>query len=89
MWYSRRAQSQDREPQGRGARPAAPDDPLVSCLMVTRDRLTLAKRAIRCLARQSYPLVELVIVTDGTERFGWPWNGTRPRPAWTGCAQCR
>jgi glycosyltransferase involved in cell wall biosynthesis len=37
--------------------------------MVTRDRLTLAKRAIRCLARQSYPLVELVIVTDGTERF--------------------
>jgi glycosyltransferase involved in cell wall biosynthesis len=69
MRYSRRAQSQDREPQGRGARPAAPDDPLVSCLMVTRDRLTLAKRAIRCLARQSYPLVELVIVTDGTERF--------------------
>ena len=60
-----------RQPRARQApvRPVAPGDPLVSCLMVTHDRLALAKRAIRCLARQTYPHVELVIVTDGAERF--------------------
>jgi glycosyltransferase involved in cell wall biosynthesis len=53
----------------RSARAAAHNDPLVSCLMVTHDRLALAKRAIRCLARQTYPRLELVIVTDGQDRF--------------------
>jgi glycosyltransferase involved in cell wall biosynthesis len=43
--------------------------PRISCLMVTYDRLGLAKRAIRSFARQSYPNRELVIVTDGEERF--------------------
>jgi glycosyltransferase involved in cell wall biosynthesis len=37
--------------------------------MVTYDRLALAKRAIRSFARQSYPHRELLIVTDGEERF--------------------
>src|SRR5262249_13990002 len=55
-------------------RPAAPallqaKLPLISCLMVTLDRLTLAKRAIRSFAAQSYPERELVIVTDGTDTF--------------------
>jgi glycosyltransferase involved in cell wall biosynthesis len=43
--------------------------PTVSCLMVTHDRLALAKRAIRCFANQTYHNRELVIVTDGTLRF--------------------
>jgi glycosyltransferase involved in cell wall biosynthesis len=43
--------------------------PSVSCLMVTYDRLGLAKRAIRCFAAQTYPNRELVIVTDGERRF--------------------
>ncbi len=43
--------------------------PTVSCLMVTLDRLTLAKRSIRSFAAQNYPERELVIVTDGTETF--------------------
>jgi glycosyltransferase involved in cell wall biosynthesis len=43
--------------------------PLISCLLVTRDRLALAKRAIRCFAEQTYPNRELVIVTDGTGDF--------------------
>jgi glycosyltransferase involved in cell wall biosynthesis len=43
--------------------------PAVSCLMVTLDRLTLAKRAIRSFAAQSYQQRELVIVTDGKESF--------------------
>ena len=50
--------------------PSAAAGPLVSCLMVTRDRLNLAKRAIGCFANQAYPNRELVIVTDGTSRYG-------------------
>jgi glycosyltransferase involved in cell wall biosynthesis len=53
----------------RGTRPASPANPLVSCLMVTHDRLALGKRAIRCLARQTYSNVELVIVSEGQERY--------------------
>jgi glycosyltransferase involved in cell wall biosynthesis len=43
--------------------------PMISCLMVTLDRLSLAKRAIASYADQRYPNKELVIVTDGTARF--------------------
>lgn len=43
--------------------------PLISCLMVTHDRLALAKRAIRCFANQTYPAKELVIVTDGEKYY--------------------
>jgi glycosyltransferase involved in cell wall biosynthesis len=43
--------------------------PRISCLMVTYDRLTLAKCAIRSFAAQSYPEKELIIVSDGEERF--------------------
>ena len=39
--------------------------PLVSCLMVTRDRVALARRAVRCLAAQTWPAIELVVVDDG------------------------
>jgi glycosyltransferase involved in cell wall biosynthesis len=46
-----------------------PGLPLISCLMVTYDRLSLAKRAISSFAAQSYPRKELIIVTDGEERF--------------------
>lgn len=42
--------------------------PKVSCLMVTHDRLALAKRSIRCYAAQDYPHRELVIVSDGAQR---------------------
>jgi len=44
--------------------------PLVSCLMVTRNRARLASRALRCLAAQTWPNVELVIVDDGDEDYG-------------------
>lgn len=43
--------------------------PLISCLMVTRDRLRLAKSAITSFAVQTHPNRELVIVTDGEERY--------------------
>ena len=42
---------------------------MISCLMVTLDRLALAKLAIRSYAEQSYPSRELIIVTDGEESF--------------------
>jgi glycosyltransferase involved in cell wall biosynthesis len=40
----------------------------VSCLMVTRDRVALAKRAIRCFADQTHANRELVVVCDGEPR---------------------
>ncbi len=42
---------------------------MISCLMVTLDRLALAKLAIRSYAEQSYPDRELVIVSDGEESY--------------------
>lgn len=46
------------------------DQPLVSCLMVTRDRARLARRALRCFAEQTWRNKELVIVDDGDEDYG-------------------
>ena len=43
--------------------------PMISCLMITRDRLALAKRSLRCFAEQTYPNRELVIVTDGEPEY--------------------
>ncbi len=43
--------------------------PLVSCLMVTRNRAALARRAVRCFVEQSWPERELVIVDDGAEDY--------------------
>ena len=39
--------------------------PLVSCLMVTRDRPGLARRALRCFEAQTWENRELVVVDDG------------------------
>lgn len=48
------------------AKPVLPTQtPLVSALMVTRDRIERAKLAIRCFQHQSYPQVQLVVVDDG------------------------
>ncbi|MEW2258850.1 glycosyltransferase [Streptomyces sp. NPDC047869] len=41
--------------------------PTVSCLMVTKDRSSTARRAIRCFRAQTYPSLELVVVEDGTD----------------------
>lgn len=53
--------------------PASPrhngQGPLVSCLMVTKDRVRLAKQAIRSFASQTYERRELVVVTDGQRRY--------------------
>jgi uncharacterized protein len=43
--------------------------PLISCLLVTRQRLEMAKRAIDLYAAQDYQPRELVIVSDGREEF--------------------
>jgi mannosyltransferase OCH1-like enzyme len=41
--------------------------PTVSCLMVTKDRSSTARRAIACFRTQTYPNLELVVVEDGTD----------------------
>jgi glycosyltransferase involved in cell wall biosynthesis len=43
--------------------------PKISCLMVTYDRLALAKRSIDCFATQTYPNRELVVVTNGEKDY--------------------
>jgi glycosyltransferase involved in cell wall biosynthesis len=46
-----------------------PTEPLVSALMVTRNRANLARRAVRCFAQQTWQNKELVIVDDGAEDY--------------------
>lgn len=41
----------------------------VSCLMVTRDRAALARRAVACFAAQSWRDRELVIIDDGDQDY--------------------
>ncbi|MEU8823181.1 glycosyltransferase family A protein [Streptomyces sp. NPDC048636] len=41
--------------------------PLVSCLMVTKDRPGFAARAVRCFLAQTHAPAELVVVDDGTD----------------------
>lgn len=43
--------------------------PKISCLTVTLNRLVLLKEAINCFRDQTYPDKELVIVSNGTERY--------------------
>lgn len=43
------------------------DRPLVSAMMVTKNRPELAKRALQCFLRQTYPVKELVILDDGED----------------------
>jgi glycosyltransferase involved in cell wall biosynthesis len=45
----------------------ADPQPLVSCIMPTRDRRRFVPRAIRCFLYQDYPNKELVIVDDGND----------------------
>ena len=45
---------------------AAP--PKVSCLLVTADRPTLCRRAIRCYRQQTYPNTELVVLDNGVRQ---------------------
>jgi hypothetical protein len=57
------------------------EEPLVSCIMPTCDRLQFVPEAVRGFLKQDYPNLELVIVDDGVNldqhfilpRFsGWP-----------------
>jgi glycosyltransferase involved in cell wall biosynthesis len=43
--------------------------PAISCLMVTRDRLALAKRAIRCFGDQTHSERELIVVSEGERDY--------------------
>jgi glycosyltransferase involved in cell wall biosynthesis len=61
----------DRTPRNGTHAPAVlkQTQPKISCLTVTLNRLVLLKEAIQCYCRQTYQNRELVIVTDGTQRY--------------------
>ncbi|MGH9943029.1 MAG: glycosyltransferase, partial [Pyrinomonadaceae bacterium] len=42
-------------------------EPLVSCIMPTRDRRPFVPQALRCFLRQDYPHLELLILDDGAD----------------------
>jgi glycosyltransferase involved in cell wall biosynthesis len=44
-------------------------EPLVSCVMVTKNRLPLARRAVECFVAQTWGNKELVVVDDGDEDY--------------------
>ncbi|MBP2314227.1 glycosyltransferase [Azospirillum soli] len=50
-----------------GAAEPSDNRPLVSCLMVTRDRFEQARLSIDCFLRQSYPNRQLVIIDDSRD----------------------
>jgi hypothetical protein len=62
-----RQASDAQEMTGEVAVDVETDGPLVSALMVTRDRPALAACAIECFRRQTWIRRELVIVDDGTD----------------------
>ena len=62
------------------ADPPASPLPLISCLMVTRDRPLLARRAIDAFKRQTYAEKELVIVEDGPGSQLSDWLRDHPHP---------
>lgn len=43
--------------------------PRISCLMITTDRLVLAKRSIQCFIDQTYPRLELIVVSAGDRAY--------------------
>ncbi len=43
------------------------EKPLISCLMITRERPLLAQLSVHCFKNQSYPNRELIIVDDGPD----------------------
>jgi glycosyltransferase involved in cell wall biosynthesis len=49
--------------------------PLISCVLVTRDRPGFFRQALRCFAAQDYPRKELVVVDDGDAPVGGLCNG--------------
>jgi hypothetical protein len=71
VWNAESAEPAPEPTDARSQAPAVVNGklPSVSCLMVTLDRLSLAKRSIRSFAAQSYEDRELLIVTDGSEVF--------------------
>ncbi|MFH1152863.1 MAG: glycosyltransferase [Pseudomonadota bacterium] len=48
--------------------------PLVSCLMVTKNRYLLARRAIQCFQKQRYENRELIIIDDGDDDTLEKWT---------------
>ena len=58
-------------PASNDARPrTSVREPLVSCIMPTSNRRVFVAQAVRCLLRQDYPSLELIVVDDGADAVG-------------------
>src|SRR5262249_10245046 len=57
----------EQTPPGVGS--VGKDSPKISCLTITLNRLVFLKEAIACFYDQTYSNRELIIVTNGTERY--------------------
>src|SRR5215510_15017129 len=51
--------------------------PLISCVLVTRDRPGFFRQALRCFAAQDYPNKEIVVIDDGESPVGALCGGVR------------
>jgi glycosyltransferase involved in cell wall biosynthesis len=63
---------------GPGRRPATPAS--VSCLMVTRDRLELARLSVACFLRQTWPRKELIVLDESADERLRSWIASRADP---------
>ncbi len=60
-----------QSPPTRHVRPGAQaQEPLVTCIMPTSNRRVLVGQALRCLLRQDYRNLELIVVDDGADAVG-------------------
>jgi len=51
--------------------------PLISCVLVTRDRPVFFRQALRCFAAQDYPNKELIVIDDGEAAVDAECDGVR------------
>ena len=59
------------------SRTPADETPLVSCVLVTRNRPQFVPQALRCFRRQTYPNRELIVVDDSDRSQERLWTRSR------------
>lgn len=58
-------------------------EPTVCCIMLTRDRPELAKKAVECFRKQTYAFAQLFIFDTGNEKAGYFLDDDKVSHCWT------